>query len=275
MSGYPSPGSELLSLGDPREMEEREESESWIDYRKFGLGPGDVPDLIRMARDPALHELAADNPEVFAPLHAWRALGQLRAEAAIEPLLELLQEADERDDDWALEEVPEVLAMIGPAALPALERFLDIETNGLYARIAAAKALEYLARDHPETREPCVAILVRRLERLDRKDAQLNGFLIDNLIELGADEAAPAIERAFAAGCVDESIVGEWERVEWELGLREEPPPIKLRDGRIAHIEPPDPALFRPARDHKAKERAKAKRKQAAKSRKRNRKKRR
>jgi hypothetical protein len=49
-----------------------------------------VPELIRMALDEDLHWADTESAEVWAPLHAWRTLAQLRAEAAVEPLIGLL-----------------------------------------------------------------------------------------------------------------------------------------------------------------------------------------
>ena len=56
--------------------------------------------------------------EFWAPIHALRALGQLRAEAAIEPLLALIEIA--RENEWIVNEIPEVISMIGLSALPTL-----------------------------------------------------------------------------------------------------------------------------------------------------------
>jgi len=65
----------------------------------LGLGPQHVPDLIRMALDDELYWADSDSLEVWAPIHAWRALGQLRAEAAVQPLTRLLARIDDFDDD--------------------------------------------------------------------------------------------------------------------------------------------------------------------------------
>jgi hypothetical protein len=132
-----------------------------------------------------------------------------------------------------------------------------------------------MARQHPETRDECVAIITRQLERLDRGDTELNGFLVSELLDLKAEKAAPAIKQAFGARCVDESIVGRWEDVEWELGLRAEKPP-PYTGNRAPNLFPAFSQGYlieRPPRDHQAKARSKAMRKQAAKARKRNRKK--
>ena len=91
---YPLPAGALLERGET----DVAANGNWPDYvGDHGLTAHHVPDLIRMLRDPALLDAPADSPKVYASIHAWRALGQLHAEAAIGPLLELLR--DEIEDD--------------------------------------------------------------------------------------------------------------------------------------------------------------------------------
>ena len=99
-AGYQPPVARLLTMGES----ERISPEQWPDYHELGIGPEQIPDLIQMATDEALNEASSESPEVWAPVHAWRALGQLRAVEAVEPLLELFDKL--QDDDWVHEELP-------------------------------------------------------------------------------------------------------------------------------------------------------------------------
>jgi hypothetical protein len=265
MTDYPAPVDKLLALGGA------DSRRSWPDYvARFGLTVEHVPDLIRMATDPELNLGDPKSDGVWAPLHAWRALGQLRAEAAVEPLLRLLTD-EESDDDWAYEELPDVLGMIGPAALPALETALSDVSVDTYARAAVARAFVRIAADYPATRERSVELLSRELER-PGNPPELCGFILGSLLDLKAVEAAPVIERAFAAGRIDESIAGDWPEAQYELGLADEPPPRKYVHPASPWDVPPLPGdVARPSPSAKA--RAKQRRKEAKKSRKRNRKK--
>jgi hypothetical protein len=266
MSDYQPPVSRLLQRGEPLVTDK-----SWRHYLDLGLGPEHVPELVRMVLDRELNEGDPESTEVWAPIHAWRALGQLRAVEAVGPLLEALQEAEDRDDDWGLEELPEVFARIGPAAVPALGDFLADADRGLHSRWAVADALQRIARQHPEARDECVRLLTRQLERARDNDPALNGVLVGVLCDLKAFEAAPLMERAFAADLVDESIAGSWEHAQYDLGLRPDPPP-----NHIDYIKRHSPELLFPREGPpraEAAKRAKAKRKAAKKARKRNRKK--
>jgi Protein of unknown function (DUF1186) len=211
-ASYSSPVSELLTIGDCRDFRE------WPNYLDLGLNSEHVPELIEMATDEELNWADSESLEVWAPVHAWRALGQLRAVSAIEPLLDLFHELE--DSDWVSEELPQVYGMIGREAIPALARYLDDASHGLWPRVTAAFSLERIAAGDPSARGECVTILSRQLERFTENDPSLNGLLISYLVDLRAVEAAPSMERAFTADRVDLSILGDWEDAQVELGLK-------------------------------------------------------
>lgn len=210
---YEEPVRGLLSLGDI-DIEAPP-----LDYAKRGIGPEHVPSLIQMAGDMSLHWAEQDSTEVWAPVHAWRALGQLRAESAVRPLLELFRMIDDGDDDWVAEDLPHALTEIGMAAVPALCEYLQDGRRGNFSRIAAAESISGVGLRYPETRETCVAALTAQLERHNDNDGELNGFLICFLMDHKAMESIPAIESAFADDAVNESIVGDWEDVQIAFGL--------------------------------------------------------
>lgn len=55
----------------------------WLDYLQYGFDVADVPELLRLVSDESLHGADSNSSEVWVPLHAWRALGQLRSPTAI------------------------------------------------------------------------------------------------------------------------------------------------------------------------------------------------
>src|SRR5262249_2678963 len=132
MTAYPPPVAQLLTLGEPSIKEEK-----WIDYASLGIRTEHVPDLIRVVTDPELIEASSESIQVWAPVHAWRALGQFRAVEAVAPLLHLLRQEEEHDSDWGLEELPTVFSMIGPPALPSLIDYFADPGNGVYSRGSA------------------------------------------------------------------------------------------------------------------------------------------
>ena len=233
----------LLTLGECRR------GEQWLDYQALGIGPEHVPDLIRMVQDEELHQAYSESLEVWAPVHAWRALGQLRAESAIEPLIDLLERIDQDYEQWIGEEVREILGHIGPAAVPSLAECLTTPHEDMWAQTTAAAALSEIGNRHPEARDGCVTALTRGLENYPSQHPGLNGFLINSLIDLRAVEAASLMERAFAADSVDVSIMGDWEDVQIELGLLDERQTPKPHYVSLPDLLPPTPPLPAEATD--------------------------
>jgi hypothetical protein len=74
---YGAPIDRLLTIGDPRG------AESWVNFDDLGITTEHAPELIRMVCDSRFNGADSESLEVWAPLHAWRALGHLRAEAAV------------------------------------------------------------------------------------------------------------------------------------------------------------------------------------------------
>jgi len=218
---YTPPVSELVNLGRPMV------SLDTPFYAPYRFGPEHIPELIRLLRDEELAWAESSSPVVFARVHAWRALGHLRAVAAVEPLLDLLAEQDDEDDDWddwTTEEVPAVLGMIGPVAIPATAARLEHRNPQGWAPVYYAQGLTEIAGRHPAARAEVIGHLSRVLETAADNDPGLNGSVIADLLGLKAAEAWPAIERAFASGNVDESVAGGAAEVKWELGLGPRPP---------------------------------------------------
>lgn len=224
MSVYTGPVSELLKLG-----RDGLDARTKIDYTKFGIGMEHVPELIRVMQDKDLFKWDDENikdepPAIYAFIHAWRALGQLRAEAAIEPLLDLIAEQDEGEwIDWVTEEVPKVLGQIGPVALLPILARLERRYMGQESANELATSLGEIAKRYPETRSEVIGQLIRVLQTGREPDHTLNGFVIGDLLDLKAVEALPAIEAAYALNLVDESIVGSLADVKYDLGLGPKP----------------------------------------------------
>jgi hypothetical protein len=236
---------------------------NWSDYLALGIGLEQVPDLIRMMQDEKLNRADSQSLEVWAPVHAWRALGQLRAEAAIEPVIGLMEQIDENYEQWIGEDIPEVLGVIGPATVPKLARCLTTPHDGMWAQTTVSFALAEIANRHPEARDDCVSALIRGLENHATHHSGLNGFLVNNLVDLEAVEAAPLMEEAFAANHVDISIMGDWEDVQVRLGLlaeRQTPAPHYVQLPDLVPLPSPPAAQTTPEPQRKEKRRTERRR---------------
>jgi hypothetical protein len=121
-----------------------------------------------------LHTAEAENPAVWAPAHAWRALGQLRAVEAVAPLLELLRVR--ADADWVDIELPHVFGLIGPGAIPHVTDFLADRSVTTEPLITAIKCLKEIAEKNPLSRNESIGILAHRLNCGVENDPTVTAF---------------------------------------------------------------------------------------------------
>lgn len=202
----------LLSLGEIAAFGE------WRDYLTMGLSTDDVPELLRMIDDESLYDLDLSGAESWAPIHAWRALGQLRAAEAAEPLTRLLNRIETDDDDYAIEDIPTALAMIGAPAIAPLMTVIGDRDASEYVRSAAIRAIAGAVQTDDEHRGEIIHFLAEVLDRHEPERA-VNAYLVDALVDLRAVEAASSMEAAFDANVVALDLLGDWESVQVALGL--------------------------------------------------------
>jgi HEAT repeat protein len=185
----------------------------------LGLTREHVPELIRLLSDPEVQEYREGSAGGYwPPMHAWRALGQLQAEEALQPLFTLLEETDD-EDDWRPSELPQVLGMIGPAAISPARRLVAREDLDEYTRYSAMHVLTEVATRWPDARDQAVEVLTAFLRNWPDQDPEFNSFVIAELVDMSATEAAPLMAAAFEADAVDLSMEGDWEDVQVRMGL--------------------------------------------------------
>ncbi|MFQ4140154.1 hypothetical protein PGN35_027960 [Nodosilinea sp. PGN35] len=227
---YKPPVAELLSYGES----EDNTSKDWPNYvQALGLIADHVPALIQMVEDEQLWELFMGNfdredeftdagldPDaaLWAPIHAWRSLGQLQAVTAIPTLVRVLQR---HDLDWCWEELPQVFGLMGAGALDPLEELLStkIDYNN---KITLIEGIGRVAKAFPDLRDRTVAALTRQLSHFKNHHRSVNGAIIAQLLDFKATEAVPEMEAAYGAKKVDEMFAGSWARVQIDLGLKQE-----------------------------------------------------
>lgn len=212
----------FLDLPDPY----HKRSHQWLNYLSLGLTEADLPELVELMSDPSLHEAYDDSQEVWVPLHCWRALGQLKTVAALDPILAVLDMLPE--DDWLSDDFAKIAVLIGPQALPRLAAYLADEDKNEDNLMGVSDAITSLGQADPSIKDECVRELSKQLERFKHNPPCLNGMLVSALLDLKALDSLDTIRRAYEADAVDLSICGDLEDVEIDLGLRSErstPPP--------------------------------------------------
>ncbi len=227
---YTQPVAALLNYADCRKLDS--DHPNWVDYpQQFGFTAADIPELVQMAIDPEISQLDSDRIEVWASVHAWRALAQLQATEAIEPLIKLFGQ----DDDWLMIDMPKVFSRIGATAVAPLIACVSDNERDVEARILAVNCLTRIAMDHPDLREQCVQAIVHELEQFETNSEEINTMLINSILDLKLAEAAPLVEQVYASGQVDQFMVGTWASVQVELGLK------RQEDFSPQELQPPMP----------------------------------
>lgn len=193
-------------------------------YQKFAAE--DIPELVRLATDSSLWQGDIEERKTWAPLHAWHILARLKALETIPMLIEMFHKMEH--NHLVDEEVPEVFAEFGGAALPALEKYLNTKTHHDDARISAAACIKEIGSVNKKERDKCIQILKSALEKFEDNSAELNGFLVWYLIDLQAREAFPVIKEAYERNCVDKSLVGEISNVEYLLKMTDKKPTVQF-----------------------------------------------
>jgi hypothetical protein len=213
---YLDPLDQLLTLGEPKDKN------GWQNYLELGFTENHIKDLITMTLDEELHNRASDSNEIWAPIHAWRTLGQLKAISSAKLLLKLLPRIDDEGDDWISEEIPVVFKMLGPETIPILEHYIETNEDEIWANVSAIHSLEMIGNEYPESRFKCIEIIANDLKKCEEYDETYNAFLISYLTDLKAVEDIDVIAEAFNKDLVDLSVCGDLEEIEIELGLRTE-----------------------------------------------------
>lgn len=216
----PSIPASVPSLTERLQQIGRRDSRNSDYLQNYNLRKEDIPELIALCATHDLTDPSRPEPEVWGSVHAWRALGLLRAEAAVDTLIGLLWQIEGRDDDRIGEELPGVFGMIGPAAIEPLAAYLADRSKSEFARVGARGGMVKVALNFPECRDRVVGILTEALATYSEDDDIVNGFLVSGLLDLKGIESARVLEEAHRRRCVDESICGDWEDVQEELGLQ-------------------------------------------------------
>ena len=206
---YLTPVKIILQLGEPKDID------NWPDYIEYGFNKTHIQELIGLlsSNDLWSHK---DDKEAWGGVHAWRVLGQLKANEAIEPLFDFIHR---NDDDWSHTEIPRVLEMFGLSVFEPSKAFLKDPSKNKWARIIAAEAITSVAQSYPQYREDSIQIFGEELKKYKINDISFNAFLILGLVKLQSYDYLKEIKDAFEARCVDGMLMGDWEDVQVELGL--------------------------------------------------------
>lgn len=210
----------LLQAEAPHTVQDWEQQDGYY-VATCRISTEDIPglfDILRKWNDQTWPDEEGPADLELLPVTAWRALGDLKAEGSVGPLIEFLKDLNETDD-WACDDLPHVFGKIGDASLDPLVQIATDEGIEGFIRSIAVRGLGCLANYHADTRDRIVACLTRLMT--DARDDRIvfNTSILHVLVDLQAVEAAEPIERAFAANLLDAGLLGDWDHVRQTLGV--------------------------------------------------------
>ncbi len=217
----------IIALLKKGEIDLFQTPSQWPDYiKEYQLQEADIDELIALVTSDELNTAPTDSSEVWAPLHAWRALGQLKAVKAVEPILQYFTSPG--DDDLAFDELPEVFGLIGEPAIESLANHLQKPVVDESSHVLVVSGLAAIVAKQENLRSRILDIFRAYMRSPWQHSHELNGELINNLVDLEAVELIEQIRYLFELDCVDFYCCGGIEEVEINLGLhhkRETLPP--------------------------------------------------
>lgn len=152
-----------------------------------------IPDLERMVLDGGLLSGWPAEPPSWAPLHALRLLGHLRAHQSAGRLLALM----DWENDWLSDLLPSVWAKMGPRAAEPLWAYIRDRRHNPEQRGNVMIGLQRLAEKHRPYRREVVNGLSQLLDEAPDEDGTANAYTAHVLSELRDVEALPALRRAY------------------------------------------------------------------------------
>lgn len=203
---YPAPVNKLLSLGYPTGDFMK------FDYYQMGIRTKDKPHLLRMIDDEDLHDADGESDLIWAPVHAWRALTQMQDPTVAGEMIEALFWRVEDDDDWVRNEMPQVMMLLGPKTLPALNAYLDPEKiNGIYPRWLTVDCMVAIAETFPDMDRVVFAMLLGQLKNYEKHYPDVNAYMIVNLPPgEWLEDAKQIVLEAAKAEKVNLQILEDW-----------------------------------------------------------------
>jgi len=162
------------------------------------------------------------------PLHAMLLLTELKAEEALDEVLEILRQDSTFLEFWFAELITKLPAfaveILGSRQLDKLKSYMFEEGNDTFAKSEVSVGVANIAWKFPKRKDEVVDWFVDLLtyfyeNRENDKliDSQLIGYILWDIVELRATKLEPIIEKLYESQVVDQSIVGDFKQYRKDL----------------------------------------------------------
>ncbi|MEM2760742.1 MAG: DUF1186 domain-containing protein [Nitrososphaerales archaeon] len=161
-----------------------------------------IPYLAKVATEEEYWEMEhGKDYSIWAPISAIHLLSVIGGKAAEGAIEQAIRKYYEDTEDWLTEDMPSVLASLGPNAFDMLAGMVKERELDEWVRDGAARALLMVSRKHPEVRERAVQLL--RDAIASEQDMNARTLLLDVLIEFKDKESLPFVKSFFDRNMVD------------------------------------------------------------------------
>jgi HEAT repeat protein len=188
-----------------REIGEVYTTDEWKDYQE--ILPQEEYDeafLLNTLTDNNLLEAPEESPLPWVPLHAWRALGQMRSLTAIEPVLRLAEGSVQQ----AYNDFANLSACIGDKAIEPLVAILNDDTRSEITRSLAAEGLGAIGRSSSgPARARIVESLMDQIRQNDGSDGWVNGAAAEALMMMEERSVGPEVLKMYDEGRIQIGMV--------------------------------------------------------------------
>lgn len=152
----------------------------------------------------SLAELATGGSEEGSTcaVHFLAMLGHYKAQLAINS--HLIWKYADSDDEWITEEMPGVLARMGPGAVQTLSGLMHHAGADMWVRIGASRALAGIATDHPQERQYVVESIKEAVRK--EKDATIRTWIADSLVGMADPDLYEYLENLLSSGAITDEV---------------------------------------------------------------------
>ena len=201
----------LIEMG-PLSWQTRHNWRDQLAYKNFDCSKYTTEDFKQIIENDLSGEFE-DETNWAVPIHVRRIISVQKRTDLIDVLI-LRLISNDIEDDWAHEELPEILAEFGPVAISFLAKEFEgsLWADQAFEYASISTALKMIAESHPNEKDRICSILRKALSEFELNPPTLNSFLASDLVDLNDRESAPIIYDLYAKKFLDQETMS-WNEV--------------------------------------------------------------
>jgi hypothetical protein len=161
-----------------------------------------IPYLIKLATAEEYWNIEIGKDySIWAPICAIHILSVIGGKESCNAIEEAIRKYYDDTEDWLTEDMPSVLAALGPDSSDMLERMVKDRNMDIWVRDGTARALLMISKKYPQTRKKAIQILIDAIA--SEQDTSARTLLLEVLIEFKDKESMPFIKSLFDRKLVD------------------------------------------------------------------------